>query len=79
MPYLQGLGRDHRKFGTRSECYPAVGASLLATLAHFSGGAWTEDLASEWTEAYTLWEATVVGRERRTLDITVLRIATWSH
>src|SRR3954465_12026655 len=35
VPTLQALGRDHRKFGTVSEHYPAVGASLLATLEHF--------------------------------------------
>src|SRR6185437_1820053 len=29
--FLQGLGRDHRKFGTLAAHYPAVGASLLAT------------------------------------------------
>jgi NAD(P)H-flavin reductase len=71
-----------------------VGASLLATLAHFNGMAWTEDLARDWTEAYTVvaavmteaaaedealnppwWGATVVGHERRTMDIAVLRVA----
>jgi NAD(P)H-flavin reductase/hemoglobin-like flavoprotein len=94
LPYLQGLGRDHRKFGTLAQHYPAVGASLLATLAHFNGAAWTEDLAGDWTEAYTViaqvmteaatedgernppwWGATVVGHERRTLDVAVLRVA----
>ena len=94
VPYLAGLGRDHRKFGTLAEHYPAVGASLLATLAHFNGMAWTEDLARDWTEAYTViaavmteaaaedeglhppwWGATVVGHERRTMDIAVLRVA----
>ena len=94
VPYLQGLGRDHRKFGAIADHYPAVGASLLATLAHFSGQAWDEDLARDWTEAYTLiaqvmtgaaaedesrnpawWDATVVGLERRTMDVTVLRVA----
>jgi NAD(P)H-flavin reductase/hemoglobin-like flavoprotein len=94
VPYLQGLGRDHRKFGAVADHYPAVGASLLATLAHFSGPAWTEDLARDWTEAYTLiaqvmteaaaddetrhpawWGATVVGLERRTMDVTLLRVA----
>jgi NAD(P)H-flavin reductase/hemoglobin-like flavoprotein len=95
VPFLQGLGRDHRKFGTLGEHYPAVGASLLATLAHFNGTAWSADLARDWTEAYTViaqvmteaagedqarnpawWSATVVGHERRTTDIAVLRIAT---
>jgi NAD(P)H-flavin reductase/hemoglobin-like flavoprotein len=94
VPYLRGLGRDHRKFGTLAEHYPAVGTSLLATLAHFNGMAWTEDLARDWTEAYTViaqvmtaaaaddearnppwWGATVVGHERRTIDVAVLRVA----
>lgn len=94
LPFLRGLGRDHRKFGTVAEHYPAVGASLLATLAHFNGTAWTEELARDWTEAYGViaqvmteaasddetrnppwWGATVVGHERRTMDVAVLRIA----
>lgn len=95
VPFLQGLGRDHRKFGTLAEHYPAVGASLLATLAYFSGSEWTADLERDWTEAYGLisqvmseaataderddqpawWDAVVIGHERRTLDITVLKVA----
>jgi NAD(P)H-flavin reductase len=54
VPFLQGLGRDHRKFGTLAEHYPVVGASLLATLAHFNGTEWNDDLARQWTEAYTV-------------------------
>jgi NAD(P)H-flavin reductase/hemoglobin-like flavoprotein len=50
--FLQALGRDHRKFGTLAEHYEPVGASLLATLAHFSGPEWTPELAAEWQEAY---------------------------
>jgi NAD(P)H-flavin reductase/hemoglobin-like flavoprotein len=94
VPFLQGLGRDHRKFGTLAAHYPAVGASLLATLAHFNGTAWNDDLARDWTEAYTViantmteaagqdetqnppwWDATVVGHERRTMDVAVLQVA----
>jgi hypothetical protein len=45
--YLQDLGREHRKFGAIAEYYPYVRASLLATLAHFNGPAWTPDLAAE--------------------------------
>lgn len=52
--FLQGLGRDHRKFGAVAGHYDAVGASLLATLAHFSGPAWTPELAADWTAAYEL-------------------------
>lgn len=51
IPMLQQLGRDHRKFGTVAEHYPAVGASLLATLEHFDPG-WNADLAMDWAAAY---------------------------
>jgi NAD(P)H-flavin reductase len=52
--FLQGLGRDHRKFGAVAGHYDAVGASLLATLEHFSGPAWTPELAADWAAAYQL-------------------------
>jgi NAD(P)H-flavin reductase len=94
VPFLQGLGRDHRKFGTIAAHYPAVGTSLLATLAYFNGAAWTPELERDWAEAYGIiaqvmteaatadesqhpswWDATVVGHERRTMEIAVLRVA----
>jgi NAD(P)H-flavin reductase len=53
VPILQQLGRDHRKFGTLAAHYPAVGASLLATLEHFDDE-WTPELAKSWSEAYDL-------------------------
>jgi NAD(P)H-flavin reductase len=53
VPVLQGLGRDHRKFGTVAAHYPAVGASLLATLEHFDDE-WDEALAGDWAAAYGL-------------------------
>lgn len=53
VPVLQALGRDHRKFGTVAEHYPAVGASLLATLEHFDED-WDGELAADWTAAYGL-------------------------
>jgi len=94
LPFLRGLGRDHRKFAAVAGHYPAVGASLIATLKHFSGQSWTDDLAQDWTEAYGViaqvmtdaaaedetrnpawWDATVVGHERRTIEVAVLRVA----
>ena len=53
VPILQQLGRDHRKFGTVAAHYPAVGASLLATLAHFDPQ-WDDALAASWSEAYSV-------------------------
>lgn len=50
--FIQQLGRDHRRFAVEPEHYNAVGASLLATLKHFLGAAWTDQLASDWAAAY---------------------------
>jgi NAD(P)H-flavin reductase/hemoglobin-like flavoprotein len=54
IPYLRGLGTDHRKFGAVAEHYDLLGESLLFTLAHFSGSDWTEELAADWRAAYAL-------------------------
>ncbi|MFC3995786.1 globin domain-containing protein [Nocardiopsis sediminis] len=54
VPFLQHLGRDHRKFAVLAEHYPAVGEALLHTLSHFLGTRWTPDLADDWTDAYGL-------------------------
>jgi NAD(P)H-flavin reductase/hemoglobin-like flavoprotein len=53
-PLIEQLGRDHRRFAVRAEHYPLVGEALLATLAHFLGRDWTNELAEDWTEAFTL-------------------------
>ena len=50
--FLQHLGRDHRKYAVVAEHYDAVGASLCATLKHFLGSEWDEELAADWTAAY---------------------------
>jgi NAD(P)H-flavin reductase len=52
--FLEGLGRDHRKFGAVAGHYDAVGTSLLATLEHFAGPAWSPEVAADWKEAYQL-------------------------
>ncbi len=51
-PFIQALGRDHRRFSVVAEHYGAVGGSLLATLKHFLGSAWTDELAADWAAAY---------------------------
>lgn len=50
--FIQQLGRDHRRFEVIAAHYNHVGASLLATLKHFLGEAWTSELAADWAEAY---------------------------
>ena len=54
VPYLKELGISHIKYDTRPEHYPIVGKSLLNTLKHFLGAAWTQEMAESWIEAYNL-------------------------
>ena len=64
--FLQELGRDHRKFGTIAAHYEPVGASMMATLAHFSGPDWDDELAADWEAAYQLISGVMI--EAATLD-----------
>ncbi|MGC9239965.1 MAG: globin domain-containing protein, partial [Acidithiobacillus sp.] len=54
VPYLKDLGVGHIRYDTRPEHYPIVGKSLLLTLKHFLGPAWTPAMAESWIEAYNL-------------------------
>lgn len=51
-PYLQQLGRDHRKYGVRDEHYVSVGIALMAAIRSYTGDLWTAELAESWSEAY---------------------------
>jgi NAD(P)H-flavin reductase/hemoglobin-like flavoprotein len=55
------LGRDHRKFGTLREHFPAVGECLLASLARYAGPAWTAEIAAAWTKAYGAVADVMIG------------------
>ena len=52
VPFLEQLGRDHRKFGVLARHYDAVGSALLGTIAEFAGAGWTGPVETAWTEAY---------------------------
>jgi NAD(P)H-flavin reductase/hemoglobin-like flavoprotein len=52
VPFLEQLGRDHRKFGVLAQHYDAVGTALLGTIALHSGAAWTQEVQKAWTDAY---------------------------
>lgn len=60
VPYLQQLGRDHRKFGALAEHYPAVGDALIFTLRHYTGPDWTPELEGQWAEAYNLVSSVMI-------------------
>ncbi|MGC0314992.1 globin domain-containing protein [Kitasatospora acidiphila] len=68
--FLQQLGRDHRKYGVRSEHYAAVGQALLATLARFAGPQWTPAHERAWTIAYHQIAATMSGAAETEADRT---------
>ncbi|MGW2207898.1 globin domain-containing protein [Streptomyces sp. NPDC001781] len=53
VAFCSRLGRGHRKFGTQSAHYPAVGECLLLALSHFAGPAWSPALAGAWERSYT--------------------------
>lgn len=50
--YLQDLGLRHISYGVKSQHYPIVGQTLLATLADVAGNAWTPQLEEAWSAAY---------------------------
>src|SRR4051794_1553 len=52
VPFLQQLGRDHRKFGVLSQHYDAVGDALITAIATASGNRWTPDVERAWVNAY---------------------------
>jgi NAD(P)H-flavin reductase/hemoglobin-like flavoprotein len=60
-PYLEQLGRDHRRYGVLPEHYQPVGEALMATLADFLGPEWTPELAEDWERAYQLVASIMVA------------------
>ncbi|MGH8917868.1 MAG: globin domain-containing protein [Actinomycetes bacterium] len=52
VPFLEQLGRDHRKFGVLTEHYEAVGVALVSAIATFAGEGWTPEVAKAWGDAY---------------------------
>lgn len=54
VPLLRELGAKHKGFGATAEHYPAVGATLLATMRDYLGPQFTSEVEGAWTEAYTV-------------------------
>lgn len=56
-PWLQAtlgaLGQRHTGYGVTDAMYDHVGDALLATLAEIAGDDWTDELAAQWTLAYS--------------------------
>jgi NAD(P)H-flavin reductase len=52
VPFLEQLGRDHRKFGVLAPHYEAVGTALVSAVGAFAGPAWTPQVERAWWDAY---------------------------
>lgn len=46
-PFLDRLGRDHRKYGVVAQHYTAVGNALLATVRRFAAEIWNPEIGGE--------------------------------
>lgn len=57
-PYLAGLGRGHRRYGTLAEHYPAVGEALILSLERYS--TWGPEAEGAWVRAYTAISQTMI-------------------
>jgi NAD(P)H-flavin reductase/hemoglobin-like flavoprotein len=54
VPFLQQLGRDHRKFGVLAQHYDAMGTALVTALKQYAGPVWTPQVEKAWSDAYGL-------------------------
>ena len=51
-PALELLGQRHIKYGAIEVYYPAVGATLVKSLAEIAGEHWNDELEQAWSDAY---------------------------
>jgi hemoglobin-like flavoprotein len=61
---LHAMGRKHVDYGVTEAMYAYVGDALLATLAEHAGEAWTPDVATAWTDAYTAISSLMIAGSR---------------
>jgi hemoglobin-like flavoprotein len=54
LPAASALAKRHVDYGVKAVDYAPVGAALLWTLERGLGEQWTPQLATAWTEAYTI-------------------------
>ncbi|WP_165358471.1 globin domain-containing protein [Haloactinopolyspora alba] len=65
VPYLEGLGRDHRKFGVIDQHYAPVGSALILALRNMLGIQWTPRHEQAWIQAYDWIATTMSGAAQR--------------
>jgi NAD(P)H-flavin reductase/hemoglobin-like flavoprotein len=65
VPYLESLGRAHRKYGVREQQYDVVRRALLATLQRFAAPAWDEETQRAWERALDQAARVMIEAARR--------------
>lgn len=68
-PFIEQLGRDHRRFSVVTEHYMALGGTMMATLKRFLGSAWDAELADTWSQAYGLIAKVMVAAAEQHEDL----------
>ena len=60
VPTLRQLGARHVAYGARSEHYPVVGSTLIASMAAIAGPAWTPEYDAAWSAAFEVVAGTML-------------------
>lgn len=68
--YLEGLARDHRKYGVVTEQYALVGPAFVAALGRVIGQMWTERYEKAWLQAFDIVASTMIEATERDAVIT---------
>ena len=58
---LESMGSRHADYGAQPDHYPAVGATLLKSLAEVAGDLWSDELEQVWGEAYGVISHTMLA------------------
>ena len=58
---LEKMGSRHVGYGSLPDHYPAVGATLLASLEEVAGDLWSADLEKAWADAYGVVSETMLA------------------
>jgi len=61
LPAASALAKRHVQYGAEPAHYAVVGEALLWTLERGLGAAWTPEVASAWTAAYTMLSEFMIG------------------
>ncbi|MBH0778879.1 FAD-binding oxidoreductase [Nocardia bovistercoris] len=66
LPFLEQLGRDHRKYGVQPEHYVAVATSLKSAMRRFGDTEmWTDEIDQAWDEGLSVIAETMIGAAQK--------------